>query len=102
MDQLSLLRFSIAKFHTKNYVEDEIKNRDTTTKLWLNDMGIGSVGAYQVADFLKGNLQIRELHLGGNQIGDRGMVTIAEAMPTSVERINLFGNLIGHKGAVAL
>lgn len=74
--------------------------------LKLADCNIGDAGCASVAR-LAGGLagpSLRELNLSSNRVGDKGALSIADALPTCdmLERIVLDRNDIGKKGAEAL
>ena len=65
---------------------------------WNN---IGAEGAKYVAEALKVNTSLTEIHLDGNNIGAEGAKYVAEALKvnTSLTKIHLGGNNIGAEGA---
>jgi len=69
--------------------------------IWMNDRGIGAQGAITMAKTLNWE-NIRELHLGGNQIGNRGTVAIAKSIGGCLEKLSLYNNNIGVVGAQAI
>ncbi len=46
----------------------------------LTDNYLGEEGAMSLADALRANGSIRELHLKGNEMGDKGMAAVCEAL----------------------
>ncbi len=46
----------------------------------LTDNYLGEAGALSLADSLRANSSLRELHLKGNEIGDKGVTAICEAL----------------------
>lgn len=57
----------------------------------------------QVADYLRDNSHTELLHLGGNELTDTGLCTIAPVLSTcAVRRLSLAGNNVQDSGAQAL
>jgi len=65
---------------------------------------IGDEGAATLAEALKHNTSLTTLDLRGNRIGDEGAAMLAEAVQhnTSLTTLNLAGNRIGDEGAATL
>lgn len=46
----------------------------------LTDNYLGEEGALSLADALRANSSIKELHLKGNEMGDKGVAAVCEAL----------------------
>eukprot|EP00656_Telonema_subtile_P001022 TRINITY_DN10487_c0_g2_i1.p1 TRINITY_DN10487_c0_g2~~TRINITY_DN10487_c0_g2_i1.p1 ORF type:complete len:300 (+),score=65.99 TRINITY_DN10487_c0_g2_i1:145-1044(+) len=70
----------------------------------LRGFQLGEDGAFDLAQSLRANSNIRELNLWINHIGDDGVVALAEVLQrnSSITRVDLFNNDIGDAGAAAL
>ena len=71
----------------------------STINLYYNN--IGAEGAKYVAEALKVNTSLTEIHWGGNNIGAEGAKYVAEAwkVNTSLRKNNLYCNNMGAEGA---
>jgi len=91
------LRQTQAK-HSKTNTEAD---KPLLQKIWMNDRSIGAQGAITMARTMNWH-NVKELHLGGNQIGNRGTAAIVEKITGSLEKLSLFHNNIGVEGAEAI
>jgi len=69
----------------------------------LDGSGLTDDYAEEVADYLRDNSHTELLHLGGNELTDTGLCTIAPVLSTcAVRRLSLAGNNVQDSGAQAL
>merc|ERR1719419_623309 len=76
-------------------------DKPLTEKIWMNDRGIGAQGAIAMAKTVNWH-NVKELHLGGNQIGNRGTAAIVKSITGCLEKLSLYNNHIGVVGAEAI
>jgi Leucine Rich repeat len=80
--------------------------REGEEALYLDSISMGTEGAAEVAEMLRGTSNaVKRLYLGGNKIGDGGALAIAEFLrsnPPALETVYLNENNIGCDGIVAL
>jgi hypothetical protein len=76
------------------------------TALDISNDDIGVDGAAVVADFLRTNRTLIMLNIAGNNVGDKGVKTIVEALQanknTALAILNICGNSISNEGAEAV
>ena len=65
-----------------------------TRFVWCSDNYIGGLGASVIANALKNNKTLRELHMKGNELGDEGVKAICGALKERQSAITSldFGN----------
>ena len=99
---LSFFFYQIADCNIKDVIEI-LKDNSHVTSLNLPIQQISSVGAIELADFLKTS-NITDINLGGNNMGSDGAKTLAKFISThqSISSVRLWGNNIGDDGAIAL
>ncbi|KJE97820.1 TKL/IRAK protein kinase [Capsaspora owczarzaki ATCC 30864] len=85
-------------------IAEALKVNTTLTQLHLMDNQIGDIGAQAMAEALKVNTKVTQLYLGTNQIGHGGAQAIAEALKvnTTLNDLDLGENMIGDIGAQAM
>ena len=68
-----------------------LKRTHSLTVLWLGGCSIGEDGACQLAEVLRVNSTLRELHLRVNPLGERGAKALVESLAhnTSVKDLSL-------------
>ena len=69
--------------------------------LRLVDQGIGAAGGSVLGAVLRG-WKGKGLDLDGNDLGEAGVVALAEHLPSTLKELGLFGNGIGERGKQAL
>jgi len=76
----------------------------TRFSIWGN--GLEDNGALVIAQALKHNAHLRELHLNNNEIGNKGLIALCDALSCAccaLESLDVSGNIgISDEGAIAL
>ena len=85
-------------------IAEALRINSTLTELHLCDNGIGDQGVTALAEALKVNSTLTELHLHHNNIGDQGATGLADALKvnSTLTVLHLDDNDIGDQGATAL
>uniref|UniRef100_A0A7S0E1T2 C2 domain-containing protein n=1 Tax=Hanusia phi TaxID=3032 RepID=A0A7S0E1T2_9CRYP len=89
-----------------DYIAEALKGNQWCTILRLDNLSkpgfIGDDGATRLAECLRVNTTLKELHLGGNLIKDAGATELAEALKTNstLVKLTLDGNEITTRGCV--
>jgi len=80
------------------------ENDQILHSLDLRGFQLGEDGAFDLAQSLRANTNLRELNLWINHIGDDGVVALSEVLQrnSTVTRLDLFNNDIGDTGACAV
>ena len=83
---------------------EALKSNTTLTELHVSGNGIGDAGAAGLAEALKSNTTLTVLKIYGNDIGEAGAAGLAEALKsnTTLTVLNISGNGIGDAGAAGL
>mmetsp|Transcript_10250 Transcript_10250/g.25750 ORF Transcript_10250/g.25750 Transcript_10250/m.25750 type:complete len:936 (-) Transcript_10250:199-3006(-) len=74
---------------------------DTMAHLSISNAKIGNEGIAKLSAVFP-KLSLTELRLGGNQIGNDGLVTMLKSLPATLTELHLNDNEIGTEGALAL
>ena len=72
------------------------------TNLALIDQSLDYDACVELAEALKVNSTVTHIQLRNNQIGDKGLVALANGLKTNITMLTLNNNQIGNKGAISL
>ena len=89
----------------EDYINNLQNNDESPFKLNIYyDIGENSAINDAISEALKINTHLQQLNIIGNNIGDKGAIAISEALKvnTGLQILYISGNKIGYKGAIAI